>query len=224
MTSTQRSGVTSSYGVQRATTASGSGTDARIWVMRLGRERGIVVGRDAGVRCPFPTTFALSGLTHRDRTIMRHFATTSLAGVALGTSLALTATPAVGATAIHVEEDVAGDVFVCETTTYTVTSGTLKAVFHEGESASGNVNFTGTLTPQHVTLVDEEGNSYRLAGAVWFGATGNAQQETGQQTFTTYLNILAAGGGVVDRVAQTGHFDFEGDGFLFDKGTCVVPE
>jgi hypothetical protein len=156
--------------------------------------------------------------------IMRYFATTSMAGVVLGTSLALAACPAVAAGAIHEEESVVGDVIECETTTYTVTSGTLKAVFHEGESASGNFNFTGTLTPQHVTLVDEDGNSYRLAGAVWFGATGNAQQETGQETFTAYLNILAAGGGVVDTVAQTGHFDFEGDGFLFDKGTCILPD
>lgn len=156
--------------------------------------------------------------------IMRHFATTSLAGVALGTSLALAASPALAAGAIHEEESVVGDVFECATTTYTVTSGTLKAVFHEGESASGNFNFTGTLTPQHVTLADEDGNSYRLAGAVWFGATGNAQQETGQETFTAHLNILAAGGGVVDTLSQTGHFDFEGDGFFFDKGTCELPE
>jgi len=156
--------------------------------------------------------------------IMRYFATTSMAGVVLGTCLALAASPAVAAGAIHEEESVVGDVFECETTTYTVTSGTLKAVFHEGESASGNFNFTGTLTPKHVTLVDEDGNSYRLAGAVWFGATGNAQQETGQETFTAYLNILAAGGGVVDKVSQTGHFDFEGDGFLFDKGTCILPD
>lgn len=156
--------------------------------------------------------------------IMRFVATTSLAALVLGTSLALAASPALAVGAIHEEESVVGDVFECETTTYTITSGTLKAVFHEGGSASGNFNFTGTLTPQHVTLVDENGNSYRLSGAVWFGATGNAQQETGQETFTAYLNILAEGGGVVDRVAQTGHFDFEGDGFLFDKGTCILPD
>jgi len=156
--------------------------------------------------------------------ILHYSATTRLAGVVLGSSLALAASPAVAAGAIHEEESVVGDVFECETTTYTVTSGTLKAVFHEGGSASGNFNFTGTLTPQHVTLVDEDGNSYRLSGAVWFGATGNAQQETGQETFTAHLNILAKGGGVVDTVAQTGHFDFEGDGFLFDKGTCILPD
>jgi len=75
-----------------------------------------------------------------------------------------------------------------------------------------------------VTLVDDDGNSYRLAGAVRFGATDNAQQETGQETFAAYLNILAAGGGVVDTVAQIGHFDFTGDGFLFDNGSCVLPD
>jgi hypothetical protein len=156
--------------------------------------------------------------------IMRTFGKMSFAGVVLGGSLALAASPAVAAGAVHEEESVVGDVFECGTTTYTINSGTLKAVFHEGESASGNVNFTGTLTPQDVTLVDEDGNSYRIVGAVWFGATGNAQQETGQETFTAYLNILAAGGGVVDTVAQTGHFNFEEDGFLFDKGTCVLPD
>jgi len=70
--------------------------------------------------------------------------------------------------------------------------------------------------------VDEDGNSYRLSGAVWFGATGNAQQETGQETFTAHLNLVAEGGGVVDKVAQTGHFDFARGGFLFDKGTCMA--
>lgn len=156
--------------------------------------------------------------------IMSYLATTSLAGAVLGSAIALTAPPALAAGAIHEQENVVGDVFECATTTYTVTSGTLKAVFHEGSSASGNFNFTGTLTPQHVVLVDEEDNVYRVAGAVWFGATGNAQQETGQETFTAHLNIVAEGGGVVDRVAQTGHFDFEGNGFFFDKGTCILPE
>ena len=57
---------------------------------------------------------------------------------------------ALAAGAIHEEESVVGDVFECQTTTYTVTSGTLKAVFHEGGSASGNFNF-GTSTGTNCT-------------------------------------------------------------------------
>jgi hypothetical protein len=133
------------------------------------------------------------------------------------------ALPAGAAPAQHFEESVVGDVFDCGDNVYTVTSGTLKSVFHEGTTPTGNTNFTGTLTPKHVVLEDEAGNQYRLSGAVWFGETSNAQQGSLQGTFTAYLNILSQGGGVVDRVAVTAHFN-DGNEFEFDKGTCVLPE
>jgi hypothetical protein len=145
------------------------------------------------------------------------------AAVAAGSAIALAA-PAAAAPAEHFEESVVGDVFVCADNTYTVVSGTLKSVFHFGETPSGNTNFTGTLTPQAVTLVDADGITYRISGAVWFGDTSNANQGSFQGTFTAYLNIVSQGGGVVDRVAQTAHFSSDGANFFLDKGTCLLPD
>jgi hypothetical protein len=145
------------------------------------------------------------------------------AAVAAGSAIALAA-PAAAAPAEHFEESVVGDVFVCAENTYTVVSGTLKSVFHSGVTPKGNTNFTGTLTPQGVTLVDADGNTYRLSGAVWFGDTSNATRGSFQGTFTAYLNIVSKGGGVVDRVAQTAHFSSDGAEFFLDKGTCLLPE
>src|SRR4029450_12713225 len=97
--------------------------------------------------------------------------------------------------AIHSTEDVTGDVFVCGARTYTAVSGTLSVVIHEGTSASGNLNFTGTLTPRNVVLEDAAGNTYYIAGAVWFGGTGNTQRGSEGGTFTAKLQIVARGGG-----------------------------
>jgi hypothetical protein len=40
---------------------------------------------------------------------------------------------------------------------------------HESVDASGTTHFTVTDTPDHVSLVDENGNVYSLRGATWFG-------------------------------------------------------
>jgi hypothetical protein len=148
----------------------------------------------------------------------------ALAGsvLAVGSAVAV-ASQANAAPAEHFEENVVGDVFECVDNTYTVIAGTLMSVFHEGVTPGGNTNFTGTLVPKGVQLVDEAGTGYRLSGAVWFGDTSNANQGSAQGTFTAYLNILSTGGGVVDRVAQTGHFDNNRE-FSLDKGTCILPE
>jgi hypothetical protein len=144
-------------------------------------------------------------------------------GVTLALALSLGVASGTAAPAQHFEDSVVGDVFVCESATYTVIEGTLKSTFHEGSSKSGNTNFTGTLVPQHVVLEDENGAQYSIAGAVWFGDTSNAQQGSTQGTFTAYLNIISQGGGVVDTVRQTGHFGSNGEFFL-DNGTCELPE
>ena len=143
--------------------------------------------------------------------------------LALVLASAAAASPASAAPAQHFEDDVTGDVFVCASAVYTVTEGTLKSVFHEGTSKSGNINFTGTLVPKNVLLEDEDGNQYSLSGAVWFGDTFNAQQGTAQGTFTAYMNIIRRGVGVVDSVRQTAHFSSTGE-FSLDNGSCVLPE
>jgi hypothetical protein len=124
----------------------------------------------------------------------------------------------------HSEEDVSGDVLECHSSDYTITSGSIGIVFHEGTSASGNTNFTGTLTTQHVVAVDEAGNVYSIRGTEWFGATENAQQGTFQATFTGHFQVIAAGSGRVDNVQVTQHITFvSGTVKEFDFGTCVAP-
>jgi hypothetical protein len=118
-----------------------------------------------------------------------------LGSVTFALALSLGVATATAAPAQHREDSVVGDVFVCESATYTVIEGTLKFTFHEGSSKSGNTNFTGTLVPQNVVLLDEDGAKYRNTGALWFGDTSNAQQGTAQGTFTAHLNIVSQGGG-----------------------------
>ena len=143
--------------------------------------------------------------------------------LAVALAAAAAAHPASAAPAEHFTEDVTGDVFVCDDAVYTVTSGVLVSTFHFGQSASGNTNFTGTLVGRRVVLEDAEGNVYSLRGAVWFGDTSNAQQGTSQGTFTAFLNIVSAGGGVVDTVRMVAHFGTNGE-FSMDSGSCVLPE
>ena len=124
----------------------------------------------------------------------------------------------------HFEENVSGDVLDCGSAAYTITSGAVKIVFHAGTSASGNTNFTGTITTQHVVAVDAAGNVYSIRGTEWFGATENAQQGTFQATFTGQLQVIANGSGRVDNVKVTEHITFvNGNVKEFDFGTCVAP-
>jgi len=143
--------------------------------------------------------------------------------VAVAVALSLGVASATAAPAQHREDSVVGDVFVCESATYTVIEGTLKFTFHEGTSKSGNTNFTGTLVPQRVVLEDEDGALYSTTGALWFGDTSNAQQGSAQGTFTAHLSIISKGGGVVDTVRQTGHFGSNGE-FELDHGSCLLPD
>jgi hypothetical protein len=125
--------------------------------------------------------------------------------------------------AMHFTEPAAGEVLSCGDTTYTVVSGEIAIVLHEGQSASGNTNFTGTVTPQNVVLRDEAGNLYSLRGAEWFGATSNANTGGFQATFTGKFQVVSQGGGTVDSVNVVEHITFNGKEFSFDFGTCVAP-
>src|SRR5918995_1107299 len=101
------------------------------------------------------------------------------------------------APAQHFTEDVTGDEIFCGSTVYTVTSGVLAITVHEGESASGNTNFTVTIVPRDVVLEDAAGSIFSLHGAEWIGATENAKKGTFQFTDTAYFTIVSSGGGVV---------------------------
>jgi hypothetical protein len=145
----------------------------------------------------------------------------------VGLLLALTGPALANQPAQHFTEDVTGDTIQCDTAVYTVTSGTIRTVVHEGAAASGNVNFTVTITPQNVVAVDEDGNLYAIAGAVWFGGTINANTGGEEFTSTQKLQIVSKGGGTADSVNLTFHVTAQPNNVVvkdFDFGTCAAPE
>jgi hypothetical protein len=147
-----------------------------------------------------------------------------ISGLVIALSGLVAATP-VGANqpALHFTEDVTGDVITCEDASYTAVSGELSIVIHEGASQSGNINFTGTIVPRDVILVDEAENTFSIVGAEWFGGTFNAQQGTFQFTDTDHFNIIGAGG-VFGTVRVTFHLSPNGKVVDLDFGTCQLPE
>jgi hypothetical protein len=121
---------------------------------------------------------------------------------------------------------VTGDQFVCEDTTYTITSGSIQIVSHAGESASGSLTFTFTITPLNVIAEDDDGNVVREAGVAPRGAFSfNAQQGTEVFTFTSKLQFVQQGSGTVDSLNVTFHVTTV-NGIVkdFDFGTCELPE
>lgn len=128
--------------------------------------------------------------------------------------------------AFRFTEDVVGAVFECDDATYTVTSGELDNVVHEGESASGNRNLSLTFTPRKVVAVDEAGDEYRIVGAEHVGATINSNTDGLQVTGTATLPIIARDGGIADSVNLTFHITAHDNNFVlkeFDFGTCAPP-
>jgi hypothetical protein len=149
---------------------------------------------------------------------MRRFALVAMMAASIvlfGAGSAVAAQPAV-----HLTQDVTGDTLQCGDTTYTIVSGELAIVIHEGASASGNTNFTTTITPRNVVLQDQQGNRYSLRGAIWFGATSNASTGGFQATSTDKFQIVSQGGGTVDSVNAVEHVSPNGKEFFFDFGTC----
>jgi|SRR5215207_9258095 len=120
----------------------------------------------------------------------------------------------------HFTQDVTGDTLQCGDTTYTIVSGEIAIVMHEGQSASGNTNFTGTITPRNVVLQDQAGNLYSLAGAIWFGATSTRTPAASKRPLPTSSRSSARAGGTVDSVNAVEHVSPNGREFLFDFGTC----
>jgi hypothetical protein len=128
--------------------------------------------------------------------------------------LLVPATASAGTT--HESFDVTGAVFPCPTHTYTVTSGAIKEVMHVSVDASGINHFTVTDTPDRVQLVDEDGNTYSLRGAIWFG--GRADEIL---TATHMFNIVGSGG-VSDTIRLVERFR-NGQLISRDFGSCQLP-
>jgi hypothetical protein len=157
-------------------------------------------------------------------------ATRAAAGSAAGLTLMGVAVAPVSASqpAIHFEEDAAGDTIVCESNTYTITSGSIMFTIHEGQGQTGNTNFTGTITPQDVVAEDSAGNEVDVSGAFWFGGTSNTRRGTEQFWSTGKLQLVDQGAGSVDSVNVT-FFIQVVDGEVtnikdFDFGTCAEPD
>lgn len=145
----------------------------------------------------------------------------------MGLLLALAVPALASQPATHSTEDVTGDTFQCDTAVYTVTSGTISIWVHEGAGASGNMNFTVTITPRNVVAVDEAGNQYSVVGAIWFGGTFNANTGGEQFTDTDKLQIVSSSGAIVDSVNLTFHITAQPNNIVvkdFDFGTCAEPE
>ena len=147
-----------------------------------------------------------------------------VAGLAL--ALGLSSPAAANGPAQHQSNPVEGDVFVCDSGTYTAVSGELRTVIHEGASEGGTVNFTGTVVPKNVTLVDESGDEFFAAGVIWFGGSVNTRTGGVADTFTFKIQIVSAdGGGTVGSVNFTAHVSPNGDEFFkIDGTTCEPPE
>jgi hypothetical protein len=146
--------------------------------------------------------------------------------LALGAWLVAPATAATTTTVMKV--DVTGAVFTCEGgVTYTVVSGDAVFLMHESTDANGGTHVTGTVAPGNVILVGSDGQTYRLAGAAWFG--GNFGPSGGNFTDTEFFSIVAPGGGVVAKVSMVAHFTMNAQGvvtveFEKNRGTCEPPE
>jgi hypothetical protein len=123
---------------------------------------------------------------------------------------------AASAATTHDSFDVTGAVFPCPMHTYTVTSGAIKEVVHESVDASGTTHFTVTDTPDHVSLVDEDGNVYSLRGAIWFGG------RDGEILTATHMLNIVGRGGVSDSIKLVERFR-DGQLISHEFGSCEGP-
>jgi hypothetical protein len=121
--------------------------------------------------------------------------------------------------------DPTGATFPCTNgTTYTVTGGVVRSVFHQSGDATGGGHVTGTISPVGVTLSDGTTNTvYRLAGASWFGGSFNANGNF-VTTDTAFFNILGPSGGPVAKVAAVEHSSSDGANWSFNFGQCTTPD
>jgi hypothetical protein len=151
---------------------------------------------------------------------------TSVAALAAALVVALPANAAGNAGTTQVSTfDATGAVFTCPDANYTVLGGTVVSVFHDSFAGNGSEHVTGTVAPTGVTLSPDGGATiYKLAGASWFG--GNFNEVNGKYEFadTEFFNIIAPGGGVVDRVAGVEHSGSGGSNFSFTFGACEAPQ
>jgi hypothetical protein len=153
----------------------------------------------------------------------------SLWVLAVAVCLAVPSIAAANGPAVTETVSVVGDQFVCEDATYTIVSGEAHFTLHEGESASGNENFTITISAKNIEAVSSTtGETVRIVGAFWAGFTANAKTGGFQATTTDHFQIVSKKGGTIGDVQVTSHITFRPpDKFVikdFNFGTCSSPE
>jgi hypothetical protein len=122
----------------------------------------------------------------------------------------------------HDVMDATGFAFSCPSGTYTITTGSIAFVFHEGEAANGNTNFTVTERPQGVVLENGSGEEFALRGANWFGGTFNANTGNEVVTATHKMSIIGRGAGVVESFNMVERFR-DGELVTVHFGSCMWP-
>lgn len=151
---------------------------------------------------------------------------TAVVLVSLFAVMALATTVLANGPAERFTVPVTGDQFVCDDATYTITSGEIQIVVHEGEAAQGNQNFTFTLTPRKVVAEDELGNIVSAVGAVWGGGAFNANTGGGVFTLTEKIQLVSKESGTVGSVNVTFHITDQPNNFVikdFNLGNCSTP-
>ena len=138
-----------------------------------------------------------------------------LAGLFI-TVVALVLPMGASAATTHESFDVTGTVFQCPAHTYTFTSGAIKSVMHESVDATGTTQFTVTETPDHVRIVDEDGNVYSLTGAIWFGGRND------EILTATHMLTIVGRGGVSDSIRLVERFR-DGQLISHEFGSCELP-
>lgn len=141
-----------------------------------------------------------------------------IAGVSVVLSLGTVAPALAGSLATHETLDATGSVVICHGTELTA-AGSFEITRHVGSAASGNKSSTGTIV-SHVTFADEDGNAYRLVGALRFGAAFNARQGTHVLVHVEHFVVLNAGGGPLGKISLTAHSSPNGKEFSLDLGSC----
>jgi len=144
------------------------------------------------------------------------------AACAIG-ALAAPATASATAFQERASFDPTGQVFTCQPTDLTVTSGLVLESFEGVQDARGVLHLTGTTRVQDVTLTDGT-TAYTLSGATSFAATLNPDSgEFVGVTDTTHFVIRSSSGGAYAMVQIVEHFSPDGHSFRFDRGACETP-
>ena len=124
----------------------------------------------------------------------------SMVAFALALLFGIGAGPVLAASAQHSSFTVAGGPVDCGAHQYTFVSGSFDVVVHDGVSPSGNNQTTVDGRADNITAVDTAGNLYRVVGIFHFGGSFNPILDAGPFHFGMKLQIIGAGGGVVDNV------------------------